>query len=403
VTEQRPGLRALLILAAIALARLGFGYQFQTVGSLGPTLIPLFAMDYTTFGNLIGAFMLVGTFAALPMGLAGGWFGDRMILASGLALMAAGAVVSAMGAGPAGIAAGRMICGVGGVALVVIQAKVVADWFRGRWFMLALSASVGAYSLGLGLGQLTLPPLAEAFGWPAAFLAGGAIQVAALGLFLVSYRAPPQASSQSPHLAATRRPRRLAMPSARECLLAAIAGLVWAAYTSGYTGFLSYAPSLMALRGQGMALTGVVIAIATWGNLPPTLFGAGLANRYGGFRVFLVGTGAVVIGIAGSALTDWAILWAVVLGVIGQIQPAVIQAVGTLSARVETRAAGMGIFYTVYYAAGTLVPTLCGAAADWSGGPAGALLCAAAVSALAIPAYAMHRRLVSHASLLVRA
>ena len=79
-----------MILAAIVLARLGFGYQFQTVGSLGPTLIPLFAMDYTTFGKLIGAFMLVGTFAALPLGLAGGRFGDRVILAGGLALMVAG-------------------------------------------------------------------------------------------------------------------------------------------------------------------------------------------------------------------------------------------------------------------------------------------------------------------------
>jgi predicted MFS family arabinose efflux permease len=394
VTEERPRIRPLVILAAIVLARLGFGYQFQTVGSLGPTLIPLFRMDYTTFGKLIGAFALVGTFAALPLGLAGGRFGDRLILALGLALMVAGAVVSALGAGPDGIAAGRAICGVGGVAMVVIQGKVLADWFHGRWFMLAVSVSVCAYSVGLGLGQLTQPPLAEAFGWPAAFLAGGVIQAAALGLFLASYRAPPLAAA----------PRRaLAMPSARECLLVAVAGLVWAAYTSGYTGFLSYAPSLMALRGQGMALTGVVIAIATWGNVPPTLFGAGLANRYGAYRVFLIGTGAVVIGMAGSALTDWAVPWAVMLGVIGQIQPAVIQAVGTLSARVETRAAGMGIFYTVYYAAGTVVPMLCGIAADQAGGPAGALLCAAAVSALAIPAYALHRRMTSHAALLVRA
>jgi hypothetical protein len=197
--------------------------------------------------------------------------------------------------------------------------------------------------------------------------------------------------------------RALLLPSARECLLTAVAGLAWASYTSGYTGFLSYAPSLMAARGESMALTGVVIAIASWGSLPPTLFGAGLANRYGAFRVFLVGTGAVVIGIAGSALTDWPILWAVMLGVIGQIQPGVIQAAGTLSARVQTRAAGMGIFYSVYYAAGTVVPALCGVAADWTGGPAGALLCAAAVSALAIPAYALHRRLVSHATMLARA
>jgi MFS family permease len=213
-------------------------------------------------------------------------------------------------------------------------------------------------------------------------------------LFLASFRAAPQV--------VVRRPA-LALPSARECLLAAIAGLVWAGYTSGYTGFLSYAPSLMAQHGESMAMTGVVIAIATWGSLPPTMFGAGLANRYGAFRVFLIGTSALVIGMTGSALTDLPILWAVVLGVIGQIHPGVIQAVGTLSARVETRAAGMGIFYSVYYAAGTVVPALCGAAADWAGGPYGALLCAAAVSALAVPAYMLHRRMASHATLLVRA
>ncbi len=403
LTEQQWKLRPLAILAAIVLARLGFGYQFQTVGSLGPTLIPLFGMDYTTFGKLIGAFMLAGTFAALPLGLAGGRFGDRMILTGGLALMVAGAVVSALGGGPGDVAPGRVVgsialgralCGVGGVAMVVIQGKVLADWFQGRGFLLAISVSVGAYPIGVGLGQLTQPPLAEAFGWPAAFLAGGAIQAVALALFLASFRPPPHG---------TARPHRLVLPSGRECLLTGLAGLVWAAYTSGYTGFLSYAPSLMAARGESVALTGVVIAIASWGSVPPTLFGAGLANRYGAFRIVLIGTGAVVLGIAGSALTDFPILWAVVLGIIGQIHPGVIQAVGTLSARTETRAAGMGIFYCIYYAAGTVVPALCGAAADWTGGPEGALLCAAAVSALAIPAYMLHRRLVSHATMLARA
>ena len=33
-------LRPWLILAALALARIGFGYQFQTVASLGPEPIP---------------------------------------------------------------------------------------------------------------------------------------------------------------------------------------------------------------------------------------------------------------------------------------------------------------------------------------------------------------------------
>lgn len=390
-----PVMRPLVILAAIVLARIGWGYQFQTVGSLGPLLIPLFHLDYTHFGKLIGAFMLVGTFAALPLGLAGGRFGDRLILAGGLALMVGGGLVSAWGGGAGGIGLGRTICGIGAVGMVVIQGKVLADWFHGRQFLLAISASVAAYPVGVGLGQLTQPPLAEAFGWPMAFVVGAAIQAVALALFLVSFKAAPRVAVVVS--------RAMAMPSGRECLLAAIAGLVWASYTSGYTGFLSYTPSLMAQRGEGLALTGGVIAIATWGTLLPTLFGAGLAGRYGPYRVLLIGTGALVIGIAGTALTDWPIGWAIALGVIGNIQPGVIQAVGTLSARAEYRAAAMGIFYSIYYAAGTVVPTLCGYAADLTGGPDGALLCAAAVSAVAIPAYALHRRLAAHATLLAQA
>lgn len=387
-------IRSLVVLAAIVLARLGWGYQFQTVGSLGPLLIPLFRLDYTTFGNLIGAFMLAGTFVALPLGVAGGRFGDRLVLACGLALMVVGAVVSAAGGGPAGIALGRTICGIGAVGMVVIQGKVIADLFQGRTFLLAISTSVAAYPVGVGLGQLTQPPLAAAFGWPAAFLAGGGIQTVALVLFLASFRQPPHA---------VRPARRLALPSGHECLLAAIAGLVWASYTSGYTGFLSYAPSLMASRGEGMALTGVVIAFATWGTVPPTLFGAGLANRFGAYRIFLLGTCALAIGVGGTALVDLPVLWAILLGVVGNIQPGVIQAVGTLSARPEHRAAAMGIFYAVYYAGGTVVPTLCGYTADLVGGPGGALLCAAVVCTLGIPAYTVHRRIGAHATMLARA
>jgi len=81
----------------------------------------------------------------------------------------------------------------------------------------------------------------------------------------------------------------------------------------------------------------------------------------------------------------------------------VIMAVGTLSARPENRAVGMGLFYSMYYAGGTVAPAFCGWAADMTGGPEGALLAAAAISALAIPLYMLHRRLASHELMLARA
>ena len=106
---------------------------------------------------------------------------------------------------------------------------------------------------------------------------------------------------------------------------------------------------------------------------------------------------------AGTALTGWPIAWAVLLGVAGSIQPGVIMAVGTLSARPENRAVGMGLFYTMYYLGGTFAPALCGSAADYAGRPQVALLAAAAISALAIPLYMLHRALASHTTMLVRA
>jgi len=105
----------------------------------------------------------------------------------------------------------------------------------------------------------------------------------------------------------------------------------------------------------------------------------------------------------GAALLDWPVICAVVVGVVGSFHPGVIMAVGTLSARPENRAVGMGLFYSMYYAGGAVVPAMCGWAADMSGGPEGALLAAAAVSALAVPLYMLHRRLTAHELMLARA
>jgi MFS family permease len=383
-----------VILAAIALARAGFGYQYQTVASLAPDLMQLFGLDYATLGTLIGTFMLLGTFLALPLGLLAHRIGVRLVLGGGIGLMILGPVISAVAADPAGIGLGRSIAGAGAVAMIVLQNKIIADWFAGRRFMWAISVSVAAYSIGVGLAQLILPPLARSFGWQAALLSDAAPMAAALALFLVSFR--PSRDSTSPA-------RRFAWPSGRECLLLVIAGLIWTAYTAGYSGYTGYVPSLMAVRGEGLVLTGVVLTIATWGNVPATLLGSGLAARFGGFRIFLVGTAALVIGMTGAALLDWPVVCAVVIGVVGSVHPGVIVAVGTLSAKPENRAVGMGLFYTMDYGGGAVVPTFCGWAADLVGGPEGALLAGAVVSAVGVPLYLLHRRLTAHELMLARA
>jgi predicted MFS family arabinose efflux permease len=150
-------------------------------------------------------------------------------------------------------------------------------------------------------------------------------------------------------------------------------------------------------------MIGLVLVIATWGNVPATLWGGDLAARFGGLRIFLIGTTALVIGIAGTALTGGAVWWSFLVGVAGSIHPGVIMAVGTLSARPENRAVGMGLFYSIYYLGNTAGPTLCGYSADRLGGPEGGVLAAAAITALTLPMYLLHRNLARHETMLVRA
>ncbi|HEY7581678.1 MAG TPA: MFS transporter, partial [Acetobacteraceae bacterium] len=185
------GARPWVILAAIAIARAGFGYQYQTVASLAPDLMELFRIDYATLGTLIGAFMLLGAFLALPLGLLARHLGDRLVLGGGIGLMVAGPVISALAGGPTGIGLGRGIAGAGAVAMIVLQNKIIADQFSGRRFMWAISVSVAAYPIGIGLAQLVLPPLAHSSGWQVAFLSDAVPMAAALGLFLASFRPFP--------------------------------------------------------------------------------------------------------------------------------------------------------------------------------------------------------------------
>lgn len=386
--------RPWVILAALAIGRVAFGYQFQTVATLAPDLVPRFGLSYAQLGSLIGSYMLLGVVAALPLGLLGRRFGERWVLGVGLMLMTAGCCYSAWTTGAAGIALGRTLAGVGAVAMIVLQNKIIAEWFTGARFMMAISVSVCAFPVGMGLAQIILPGILAGYGLATALLTDAVPAALALVLFLGSHREPPHAVPV---------PRRFSMPGLRECWLLLIAGAGWMVYTAGFAGFASYLPLTLAGRGFGSAAIGTAMTLATWGNVPATLLGGGLAARFGGFNVFLVGTVSLVIGMAGAALMGWPLFWSALAGFPGAIQPGVLMAVGTLSARPENRAVGMGIFYSLYYLGGTFVPALCGVAADYAGRPEGGLLAAAALSALALPLYLLHRALASHETMLVRA
>ena len=369
--------------AALALGRVALGFQFQTVASLGPELTEAFGLDYAALGTLIGLYMAPGILLALPGGLLGRRYGGRLVMGAGFLLMAGGSLLCALAAGPGGIGAGRLVAGAGAVALLVMQGKLMSDRFEGRHFVTVMGLLIGAFPVGVGLTGLVLGPVLGAWGWPAMFGIGAGIALVSGALFLLTCGPPPRGAKGG-----------WALPPRRECGLVLVAGLVWAAYNAGYYGFLSYMPSLLAARGHEPGLTALVLAVATWSNLPATVLGGVLAGRFGNGPVFVWGTLAGLVAVSGPAAADWPLLWGALFGTAASLHAGVIVAMGTLSARPENRTVGMGLFYSVYYAGTTVMPGLCGWAADAAGTPAAALLAAAGAAALALPLYALHARML---------
>ena len=369
--------------AALTLARMAFGFQFQSLASLGPELTLRFGLDYASLGTLIGLYMVPGIVVALPGGLLGRRFGAGPLVAAGLGLMTVGGALGAVLFSPGGIAAGRLVAGVGAVTLLVMQGKMVGDRFAGRHFMPVMSVLTGAFPLGVGLVGLLQGPLVARFGPFALFLVGASIAGLSLALFLPTVGREPKSGG------------RWSLPSWRESRLVMVAGGIWTAFNAGYYGFLSYMPSLLASRGHPPGSIAAVMAIATWANLPATILGGMLAARWGTWPVMLVGTLGGVVAVGGPAFFDWPLVWGALFGTAASLHAGVIVALGTLSARPENRASAMGLFYTIYYVGGAIIPGVCGWAADRSGEPGGALVAAAVLAATAIPIYGIHRWLES--------
>jgi MFS family permease len=381
VAAARPT-RAMGTLIALTLARIAFGYQVQTVASLGPDLVGAFHIALATLGTLMGLYLLPGVVTAIPYGFLGRRFSECHVVAGGLLLMTGGSLCCAIASGPVGIGAGRALGGAGAVALTVLQGKITADRFAGARFVNAMGLLVGAFPMGIGLAQLTQGRLAHALGWPAAFVAGAVVSVAALLVLVATWREADAGRS-----------RALRWPGRHECLLVIVAGLIWTFYNAGYFNFLAYMPTYLVAHGHPAWEADAVLSLATWGTLPSILLGGALATRFGQHRVFLFGAVLSVIAVGGVFVLDWPLLWGFLFGTLASVHAGIIVAVGTLSARAENRAVGMALFYTTYYLGGFFIPPLCGRAADFFGDPSGAFLCAGLLSALAIPCYFLHQHL----------
>lgn len=355
------------ILALLFFARIGLGFQFQTMASVGDDLTVAFGLDYAEIGLMIGLFMAPGLFLAFPAGFIGRYLSDRTLSILGLGALAAGGLISGLAPAEGLIGLGRAVSGAGFVFGTLYFTKMVADWFEGREIATAMSVLVMSWPFGIAMGQVGHTWLAEAYGWRVPFVAASAYCiVAALGI-LLAYR-PARNLAQAGGSARARLTRR-------EWHLILLAGAAWGLFNAGYVVYLSFGPKMLEALGYPVLTAATVISVASWLMIFSGATCGQIADRFGRRQTILtVCMTAACASLLLLTLPDAGLPASLLFGILGMAPAGVIMALAGQAVSAEKRAFGMGVFFTVYYAIMTAVPPVAGSIFDMGGGANGPLV-----------------------------
>lgn len=377
------------VMCLLFVSRVALGFQFQVVGSVTPTLVEQLQLDYRQAGILVGLFLFAGIFISFPAGLAQRYLSDRWLVVGGLLLLALGGFISGATSSYALIGFGRIVSGAGFVFSTIYFTKMVADWFSGKELATAMAILVSSWPIGIAIGQVLHPLLAQSGGFALAF------QIASVyGLFgaLLIWRffRSPVATQTRPGNAAVVGGWGLSRYHLRLTVLAA---LVWALFNAVYVVYLSFVLDVLMAYGFDASQASALGSVPSWIMVFSAVACGQLVDRTGKRDLVLNG-GLIISAVClvllsqGMAVT----MNIVLLGTVGFGCAGVIMSLTGDAMPAESRAFGMGVFFTVYFLVGLPAPGIAGWLFDISANPAAPMIFASVLCLLAVLSNLCFRR-----------
>ena len=372
------------MLALCFTARVGLGFQFQTMGSVADPLAATFHLSYAEIGTLIGLYLMPGMIVSIPAGLAGRWASDRVLISGGLALMALGGGIAAGADGFAMLAAGRVVTGVGFVLCSLYYSKVTIEWFADRELATAMAILVMSWPFGIALGQVVHGWLAVSEGWRAPFIVASLFCLAGALVTFAFYRPPPRAPGAQTAISS-----RL---TGTEWILVLMASLVWALFNAAYVVYLSFAERVLVAGGLKPLESASIVSLASWVMLFSGAVWGFIADRTGKHALIVtICLGCAMASLAVLPQVAWAIPASLVFGLLGVAPAGLIVALSGSAMAPEKRAFGMGVFLSIFYLLTAPAPALAGWLYDRLGDPFVPILFAIVLFGLTLVAYHAYR------------
>ena len=381
-----------VVLALLFFARASMAMQFQSIPPISTLLVEELGINFTQIGLLIGLWMLPGFFIALPGGLLGKRFGDKNVVIAGLSLQVAGALMIANAHIFQLAIAGRLLGGVGAVALNVQLTKIVNDWFGEKEIATSMGILMTAWPFGIAVALFTLGHVADAWDWRTAIYLTTGYSFLSLLLVAILYHDRPTAEPKG----IASRPN-LWVISRRELFLIVSASMVWGLPNAGFIILMGFTPAFLVSNGMDMAKAGMLVSVISWITIVSIPLGGWLTDRTGRVNAFIIG------GVLLNALfifllpLDGAMIVCVLLlGITMGGWPGSIMALPNQVLSPQSRSTGFGVFYMVFYGiVATLVP-VAGWLRDFTGEATSSVLFGGVLMVLTVAALIAFRILQRH-------
>ncbi|QEU90180.1 MFS transporter [Streptomyces kanamyceticus] len=196
MSGTHEAVRRWLGLLSLALGLLVIGLDTTVLTVALPTLATSLEATTSQLQWFTAAYTLAFAALILPLGVLGGRFGRRRVLAAGLWLFTAGLVVAVLTDTSGALLLARVIMGAGAAAIAPQALALVPLLFPPGQRARAAALATSAFALGLPLGPLIGGGLLNSFWWGSVFLIN--IPVLALALLGVLRYVPEARGPQAP-------------------------------------------------------------------------------------------------------------------------------------------------------------------------------------------------------------
>jgi MFS family permease len=201
------------------------------------------------------------------------------------------------------------------------------------------------------------------------------------------YRAPPREAGGPPVAA---------WPVGPELAALGAAAAIWALFNAAIAMVFGFGPALLTERGMTLVAASGTTSLVFWLVAVSVPLGGFLADRLGRRDLLIV---AGLVGFAAGLVAvraDAAPLAGIVLiGLMGGLPAGPIMSLAAAALRPETRATGMGLFYTLFYVVALAAPWLAGRLATAAGTAAAAFDMGVAMLLACVPLLMMFRAIVA--------